>query len=265
MTDDPLKRHLAAAWDADARRYDDAPRHGIRHDDERVAWRRLVAAILGDPAHAEVPVLRVLDLGTGTGVLALLAAELGHEVTALDLSEAMLAEARAKAAAAGLAVEWRVGDAERLPADLGDFDAVVCRHLAWTLPDPPGALRRWATALRPGGLVAVIDGVHPRHRPPRSWIVDGAGAVARGQARRAGGHGHDYPPEVYRRLPLGHQRDTQAIEAYMRDAGLERIRVRALPEVDRVERAHLSLIGRLGDRWQRYLATGRSPRGAEPT
>lgn len=259
MTDDPFKHELTAAWEAGARHYDAAPRHGILHADERAAWRRLVAAILGDPSHADVPRLRVLDVGTGTGMLALLAAELGHDVTGVDLSEAMLAQARHKSLDSGLAVDWRIGDAEALPVDLVGFDAVICRHLLWTLPQPATALAGWCKATRPGGLVAVIDGVHPRRRPPASWVADAAQVIQRWQAARSGEHRHDYSPETLRQLPLGRQADTRAVDALMREAGLEHVRIRWLAEVDRVERGHLPLLARLGDRWQRYLATGRVP------
>lgn len=258
MTDDAFKRELATAWESGARHYDEAPRHGIRHDDEWVAWRRLVAAILGDPSHAEVPRRRVLDVGTGTGVLALLAAELGHEVAGVDLSEAMLAEAQRKAMGAGLAVDWRVADAEDLPGDLAGFDAVISRHLMWTLPHPERALAGWRAVARPGGLVAVIDGVYARKRRPMSWLARGAAAVVE-RRRRGEDHDHGYSPETYGLLPLAHQHDTRAIEALLRGAGLEQVRTRPLTEVDRVERSHLTPIERLADTWRRYLATGRAP------
>ena len=252
---DPLSRELITTWDAGAATYDAVPRHGIRHDDERQAWRRLVAAMLGDPAHSNMPRLRVLDVGTGTGVLALLAAELGHEVTGLDFSPAMLARARGRALDAGLAVTWLEGDAAAPPVEPGTFDAVVCRHLAWTLPDPARAIEAWTNALRPGGLVAIVDGWYPRRAFPGTV----AGALAQRWLERRGRdrEEHPYRADQLARLPLARQRGSAGIVAAMRAGGLAHVRVRTIPEVDRVERSHATRIERLADPWRRYLATGR--------
>jgi ubiquinone/menaquinone biosynthesis C-methylase UbiE len=257
-TDEDLKTAVSRAWDAGAPTYDATPRHGLRHDDEWVAWRRLVAAILGDPSHADVPTLRVLDVGTGTGVLALLAAELGHDVTGIDLSTGMLEVARRRAAEAGLAVELRVADAEALPAGLVGFDAVMSRHVLWTLPHPDGALAAWRDATRPGGLVAVIDGIERPGPLPLAAARRLAGAIV--ERRRRPDPGHDYDEATAGRLPLAGLRETATVEALMRGAGLEHVRVRDVGEVDRVELAHLSPLERFADAWRRYLATGRSPR-----
>jgi SAM-dependent methyltransferase len=248
-----LKAAITAAWDRGASAYDQVPRHGVLHDDERTAWRRLVAAILGDPAHSVVPRLDVLDVGTGTGTLALTAAELGHEVIGIDLSERMILAARRKSIETGLAVDWRIGDAEAPPLPEASLDAVISRHLAWTLPDPVLAATAWRVRLRPGGLVAVIDGWYPRQRLPSRVL---AAAAARLQGDR---DGHEYPPEVDARLPLRHQLDPDAIVAVLQRAGFERIRVRRLAEIDRIERAHLGILKRTADGWRRYLAVGRAP------
>src|SRR5512135_2854654 len=257
MPADDLKARLTASWDAGAPGYDATPRHGLRHDDEWVAWRRLVAAMLGDPGHAGVPRLRVLDVGTGTGVLALLAAELGHDVTGVDLSTGMLEEAARKARERGLALDLRLGDAEDLPPGLAGFDAVVSRHLLWTLPDPPRALASWRAAARPGGLVAIIDGFHHPGWWPAPWIRRSASWWL--ERRPPPDHGHGYEPDVRATLPFEHQRDTRGVRALLLGAGLEHVRVRTLEEVDRVERAHLGTVARVADDWRRYLATGRVP------
>src|SRR6476619_4664630 len=69
---------IARWWDADAAVYDDAAGHAMSDPIEAAAWRRVLERTL-PAAPADV-----LDVGTGTGSLALLAAELGHVVTGVD-------------------------------------------------------------------------------------------------------------------------------------------------------------------------------------
>ncbi|HEU4673398.1 MAG TPA: methyltransferase domain-containing protein [Candidatus Limnocylindrales bacterium] len=253
---------LIAAWDRGAATYDAMPRHGILHDDEWRAWRRLLAAILGDAAHSRIAPRRILDVGTGTGVVALLAAELGHDVTGVDLSREMLARARSKAAEAGLPVDWRVADAAALPPDLVGFDVVIARHVLWTLPRPDRALTSWRDAARAGGLIVVIDGTN--RRPPGP-LGDVQRAVGRLADRLAAGNGgevsvdHSYPAWVRARLPLADQRDTRPIAELLATAGLERVVVRPTRELDRVEGSHQPLVVRIADPWRRYVATARTP------
>jgi SAM-dependent methyltransferase len=254
-----LKAQITAAWDQGAAGYDRLPRHGLLHDDERTAWRRLVAAILGDPAHAHVPRREVLDVGTGTGTLALTAAELGHDVIGIDLSERMLLAARRRSIETGIAIDWRIGDAEDPPVPPASLDAVVSRHVAWTLADPVRAAGAWRDRLRPGGLVAVIDGFYPPDPALRRWLTAGAERL-RSIGSSGAVDGHAYPPSVDAALPLLHQTSPTALASMLRSAGFERVTVRRLGEIDRIERAHQGPLERVADRWQRYLAVGRSPR-----
>ena len=108
---------------------------------------------------------RVLDVGTGAGLLALLYAELGHEVTGLDFSQAMLEQARERADRHGLPVDFVRGDAEALPFGDESFDVVTNRIVIWSLPSPGVAVREWARVLKPGGKL-VLFGNHPDTVPP---------------------------------------------------------------------------------------------------
>ena len=103
----------------------------------------------------------VLDLGSGAGFDALLAAQkVGPtgRVVGVDMTNAMLEKARANAASAGFSnVEFRKGDIESLPIDDGLFDVVISNCVLNLCPDKDRALRQIYRALKPGGKLAVSD------------------------------------------------------------------------------------------------------------
>ncbi|MEH0511049.1 class I SAM-dependent methyltransferase [Streptomyces sp. B21-106] len=138
-------------WDAAAAAFDEEPDHGLRDPAVRAAWSRRLRAWLPERASD------VLDLGCGTGSLSLLAAELGHRVTGVDLSPAMIDLARAKLA--GRDAVFLHGDAAAPPVGEERFDVLLVRHLLWALPGPAGVLRHWRGLLRPGGRLVLVEGV----------------------------------------------------------------------------------------------------------
>jgi SAM-dependent methyltransferase len=144
---------ITAYWDAAAADFDAEPDHGLRAEATRAAWsRRLLTSWL--PSRRS----DVLDVGCGTGSLSALLAEAGHRVTGVDLSPRMADRARAKLAAAGLPGRFLVGDAAAPPTGDERFDAVLSRHLVWTLPDPHAALADWVSRIRPGGTLILVEG-----------------------------------------------------------------------------------------------------------
>lgn len=124
------------------------------HVAQAALWRDVLAAAF--EAHG---VKDVVDLGTGTGACALIAASLGHRVRACDGSEGMLAVARQAAAAAGLDVTFEQALIEDTSFAPDTADIVTLRNVLWTLPEPMAALRKAYSILRPGGLVLVSDGL----------------------------------------------------------------------------------------------------------
>ncbi len=104
--------------------------------------------------------LKILDAGTGTGYFAIMLAALGHNVTAIDLTPAMIHEARELAAEQGLAVDFRVMDAQQLEFPDATFDRIVTRNLTWTLPQLEQAYQEWFRVLRPGGIVVNFDAAY---------------------------------------------------------------------------------------------------------
>jgi ArsR family transcriptional regulator len=107
------------------------------------------------------PGLRVADIGTGTGVLALELASLGLDVIGVDQSEGMLEAAREKWAAvdpeAPGRVEFRSGDAHALPLSDASVDAVFAHMVLHSLEEPARAILEMARILRPGGQVVLVD------------------------------------------------------------------------------------------------------------
>ncbi len=107
--------------------------------------------------------LRIADIGTGCGFLAISYAELGHRVTATDISDGMLECARALARKKGLDIEFVKDDAAdtHLPKDT--FDLVVLRDVVCSMEGPKVTLQNLAKIVRPGGYLMVCDGHYFRY------------------------------------------------------------------------------------------------------
>ena len=109
-------------------------------------------------ARLVAPQLRVLDLGTGTGILAIEMAKLGLSVIAIDNSNRMLDAAREKIARSGLeGIELRRGEASELPVADGEVDAALAHMVLHYLPSPGDAIRELARAVKPDGTVVIVD------------------------------------------------------------------------------------------------------------
>jgi len=118
--------------------------------------------------------LRLLDMGTGPGFLAVEFAGAGHDVTGMDLATDMLNIAKNRAAEKGLAINFIRGNAVEPPSFADPFDGVTCRNLLWTLPDPLKALKAWRKLLRPGGRIVIADGNwdKPHHEKDTAMIEE---------------------------------------------------------------------------------------------
>ncbi len=212
-------------WDDDAATYDNSPGHHPTSAAVQAAWTAALAKLL-PPAPS-----RVLDCGAGTGFLSLIAARLGHAVTALDLSPHMLARLQAAADDEELDITVVVGSATAPPtAAANGFDAVMERHLLWTLPDPESALRAWRAAAPTGRLVVVES----------MWgdvdVIERVRSSARQFLRRlraeAPDHHAPYSTNVRNALPLGSGTHPRNIVDLLGRTGWSRLSLYRLRDIE---------------------------------
>jgi SAM-dependent methyltransferase len=103
------------------------------------------------------PGSRVLDIACGTGNQSIPLAKSGCDVTGLDLAPNLLEQARARAKAEGLTIQFDEGDAEQLPYPDASFDAVVSMFGAMFAPRPELVASEIARVLKPGGLLGMAN------------------------------------------------------------------------------------------------------------
>lgn len=147
---DDYQQRLASIYGARARNYDTTP--------DNADWHRRTAALLVQRAKLQ-PGQRVLDIATGTGLVALdAAARIGPQghVLGIDITASMLEQARIKARALGLGqIRFEFADAENLQLSDASFDHVLCCAALVLMRDVPNALERWRRMLTPGGWIGL--------------------------------------------------------------------------------------------------------------
>ncbi|HZM91875.1 MAG TPA: class I SAM-dependent methyltransferase [Vicinamibacterales bacterium] len=100
---------------------------------------------------------RVLEVAPGPGYLSIELAQRGYRVTALDISKSFVHIAQQNAAAAGVPVDVRLGNASAMPLPDASFDFIVCSAAFKNFSDPIGALNEMHRVLEPGGQASIFD------------------------------------------------------------------------------------------------------------
>jgi ubiquinone/menaquinone biosynthesis C-methylase UbiE len=252
MKEAEVKEYVASQWNAWASKYDKQYAHGIKTEEENRAWRNLLEGALGKPPQ------KVLDVGTGTGFLAILATGLGHNCLGLDLSEEMLHVARVKAAAYLGKVAFTCGDAENLDLPDKTFDVVMNRHLLWTLPKPEVALKEWYRVLKPGGRVIIINAAWSTFGLGNrliSWL--GKLLILLTELRNPWSGG--YEKSMVQAMPLFTRVKPARIKKILADAGFDRVSFTDMHEVCAAEYNAMPLRYRMAYRHERYTITAVKP------
>ncbi|MGC8626064.1 MAG: class I SAM-dependent methyltransferase [Acidimicrobiales bacterium] len=203
----------ASSWDSDA-----SPLLG-----------RVVSAVLA--AADARPGMTAVDLGCGTGSLALELARMGVQVIAVDISPVMIARLREKAARAGLdCISCVVGAVQGFDLPEASVDLVVSNYALHHLRnnEKEVLVRSVARWLRPGGRFVVGDMMFGRGRTARDWGIIGSKAAL--LARRGPGGLWRVAKNLVRfGLRIGeHPAELPTWERYLREAGFVDVSARAL-------------------------------------
>ena len=150
--------------------------------------------------------LRVLEVGTGPGFFAILLSELGYDVTAIDLTPAMLEEAKKNAGAKAGSILFMEMNAEALKFEDTSFDVVISRNLTWNLPHPDAAYAEWVRVLRPGGLLLNFDANWYAYlfdeEAQAAYRRDRINSAEQGVRDQNVGENFDVMEDIARRIPL---------------------------------------------------------------
>jgi ubiquinone/menaquinone biosynthesis C-methylase UbiE len=155
---DKLESKLLENWTDESQSYSESIRKEL-YSEQKEAWQKLLKnTIKSDNS------LKVLDAGTGPGFFAIILSEIGHQVTAVDVTAAMLEEAKKNALlyfkelTAQPSIDFLLSDTSSLPSSKENFfDVVLSRNLLWGLIDPLATLREWLRILKPGGQLIIFD------------------------------------------------------------------------------------------------------------
>lgn len=125
---------------------------------QRSVWSSVISQRIAARFPKRTPdQIKVLDVGTGPGFFAVILAELGYRVTAVDYTASMLKAAKENAGSHAADISFCQMNAEELDFPDNSFDVLVTRNLTWNLRHPKKAYARWNRVLCEGGLLLNFD------------------------------------------------------------------------------------------------------------
>lgn len=253
MNEKNVKSEIEETWTAESQYYDGYVSHGIQTEEEKALWTETFNSVL-----PEGQKLHVLDVGCGTGAMGLLLAEMGHYVSGIDLSEGMMAVGRKKAHDLGCNMVFEIGDAENPSFEMDSFDAVVNRHLLWTLLHPDTALESWYRVLKPEGTLLIIDGqwddgsvLSGFRKKLSTWLTPILEEHPHGK--------HGYSEEMKKALPNVNGVSAEAAHAYLEKAGFTNIAIHDLSQIRDDQRSRQKWYENIRPKGTYYLISGTKP------
>lgn len=250
-----LKEEIRDYWSKRSETFDLAFGHKISAGPEAEAWQKPIRELIG----AEPK--RVLELACGTGEVTRLIHDLGHDVTALDFSEAMLSVARAKHAGK-TRLRFIMADAENTMEPDASYDAIICRHLVWTLTQPEQTFHEWFRLLRPGGRLLFFDGdwATPKRTGRIANLFISLIDRLIGADRNYDGALSSRHATIMKALPFGHGLRPQMLTPLLTAAGFSGIELHSHDPIAKAQRKSANLRNMLRTFvYRRFILTCKRP------
>lgn len=194
-------------WTGRAAGYAEINRQELDDTQQHCKWKTCLAQAIRQHFHGRAASeIRVLEVGTGPGFFAILLCELGYDVTAVDLTPAMLQEAKKNAGLLAKRIHFMEMNAEKLAFEDETFDVVVSRNLTWNLPHPCKAYVEWSRVLKKDGIIINFDANWYAYlydeEAQRAYERDRFNSTEIGIEDRNIGENFDVMEDIARRVPL---------------------------------------------------------------
>ena len=196
---------------------------------QRNAWKQLIEQRIYNAFPNKLKrEITILDAGAGPGFFSIILAEAGYRVTAIDMTDSMLSEARKNAGKLSSSITFLQMDAQELSFKDNYFDVVVSRNLTWVLPMPEKAYSEWQRVLKPGGILMVFDANWYHYlydeEKRRAYEQDRANVKARSMDDHYLCTNIEAMEEIARSVPLSRKQRPQWDRQILEQMGMCRIR-----------------------------------------
>ena len=144
-----LLQEIQTYWTNRAEGYSQV-NQGELHSEQKHKWQQTLLQYIPFKANKSI---KILDIGTGPGFFAIILAQLGFDITAIDYTEQMLLEAKQNAGKLSEQIDFQQMDAQNLNFPDEKFDIIVTRNLTWNLENPQQAYSEWYRVLKKDGVL----------------------------------------------------------------------------------------------------------------
>lgn len=148
-----LLQEIQTYWTNRAEGYSQV-NQGELHSEQKHKWQQTLLQYIPFKANKNI---KILDIGTGPGFFAIILAQLGFDITAIDYTKQMLLEAKQNAGKLSEQIDFQQMDAQNLNFPDKKFDVIVTRNLTWNLENPQQAYSEWYRVLKKDGVLLNFD------------------------------------------------------------------------------------------------------------